>query len=99
VVIEYIRYSIPLEQRDEFERAYAEAARSLAGSSHCRSYEIARCVEEPASYVVRIEWDSLDGHLQGFRSSPEFREFFALVRPFVEQIDEMRHYEPLARAE
>jgi quinol monooxygenase YgiN len=99
VVIEYIRYSIPQEQREAFERAYAEAGNSLTASSHCRSYEITRCVEEPASYVVRIEWDSLDGHLQGFRSSPEFREFFALVRPFVDAIEEMRHYEQLATAQ
>jgi quinol monooxygenase YgiN len=93
VVIEYIRSTIPPEQREVFERAYADAGRSLAASSHCRSYELARCVEEPASYVVRIEWDSLEGHEQGFRSSPEFRTFFALLRPYFDAIEEMRHYE------
>ncbi len=43
--------------------------------------------------MLRIEWDSAEGHLQGFRSSPEFREFFANVRPYVGAIAEMRHYE------
>jgi hypothetical protein len=27
--------------------------------------------------------------------SPEFREFFAAVKPFFDDIDEMRHYETL----
>lgn len=95
MVVEYIRYHIAPEARDEFERAYAEAGRSLAASSHCQSYEVGRGVEDPGSYIVRIEWDSVEGHEQGFRSSPEFREFFAAVKPFVGDIDEMRHYEAL----
>jgi hypothetical protein len=42
---------------------------------------------------VRIEWDSEEGHLSGFRRSPEFRRLFAAVGPFVHDIEEMRHYE------
>lgn len=40
-----------------------------------------------------MHWDSADGHLKGFRGSAEFREFLPLVRPFIESITEMRHYE------
>jgi hypothetical protein len=43
--------------------------------------------------VVRIEWDSEEGHLSGFRQSSEFRTFLAAVGPFVSDIEEMRHYE------
>jgi len=43
---------------------------------------------------VRIEWDSLEGHEQGFRKSPGFAPFFAAVKPFFEQIEEMHHYRP-----
>lgn len=98
MVIEYIRYRIDSARADEFERAYAEASRPLAQSSHCLAYEVARGVEDPESYVVRIEWDSVEGHEQGFRQSPEFREFFADVKPFFDDIAEMRHYELLLGA-
>jgi heme-degrading monooxygenase HmoA len=56
-------------------------------------YEVAKGVEEPDHFVVRIEWDSLDGHEHGFRSSPAFPEFFAAVQPFFSEIEEMKHYE------
>ena len=49
--------------------------------------------EEPELYILRIEWDSLDGHMKGFRNSPEFREFFRYVQPFFNNIQEMRHYD------
>ncbi|MBA2642880.1 MAG: antibiotic biosynthesis monooxygenase [Actinobacteria bacterium] len=95
MVIEYIRYRIDASRRDEFERAYAEGSRSLETSSHCLTYEVGRGVEDPESYIVRIEWDSVEGHEQGFRKSPEFGEFFAAVKPFFDDIQEMRHYEAI----
>ena len=95
MVVEYIRYRIDARRRDQFEGAYAEAGHSLAASSHCLAYEVGRGVEDPESYIVRIEWDSVEGHEQGFRQSPEFRAFFACVQPFVDDIEEMRHYQQL----
>ena len=95
MVIEYIRYSVPEERRADFEQAYGEAASVLDASEHCLGYEVSHGVEEPEHYVVRIEWDSLEGHERGFRSSPEFQTFFASVRPFFENIEEMRHYEAI----
>lgn len=93
MVIEYIRYSVPEERRADFERAYGEAASVLDASEHCLRYEVSHGLEEPEHYVVRIEWDSIEGHEQGFRGSPGFRDFFASVRPFFGNIEEMRHYE------
>lgn len=93
MIVEYIRYTIPPERREAFEAAYGAAQASLAASPHCLAWEMARCREDPGQYTLRIEWDSSEGHLQGFRRSAEFGAFFAAVRPFVGDIQEMRHYE------
>ncbi len=93
MIIEYIRYTIQEEQAHAFAEAYRRAAEALEASEHCERYEVSRCAEDPTQHVVRIEWDSEDGHLHGFRQSPEFRRFFAAVGPFVHDIQEMRHYE------
>ncbi len=94
MIVEYIRYTIPAERSAAFEAAYTQAAHALDQSAHCRAYDLARCVEEPTAYILRIEWDSLEGHLQGFRASPAFPAFYAAVAPFVDAIAEMRHYHP-----
>jgi heme-degrading monooxygenase HmoA len=93
MIVEYIRYRIPTDQGTAFEDAYRAASASLDASPHCERYEVARCTEDRSAYVVRIEWDSAEGHMNGFRSSAEFGSFFAAVRPFVGQIEEMRHYD------
>ena len=93
MIVEYIRYTIEPGRADAFRQAYAEAAGVLQADPRCLSYEIAQGQEEPTHFVVRIEWDSLEGHLEGFRKDPAFGDFFALVRPYVDDIEEMRHYE------
>ncbi|GAA2277320.1 hypothetical protein GCM10010149_20850 [Nonomuraea roseoviolacea subsp. roseoviolacea] len=93
MVIEYIRYTVPAERAEEFEQAYKSASGVLDDDPHCLSYEVARGVEEPEHYTVRIEWDSVEGHEQGFRRSPRFAEFFAAVKPFFGAIQEMKHYD------
>lgn len=92
MIVEYIRYRIPVEQSAEFAAAYARGATVLDADEHCLNYEIAQGVEEPENWVVRITWDSLEGHEQGFRNAPHFREFFAAVRPYFAAIQEMKHY-------
>lgn len=96
MTVEYIRYAIDESRRAAFEAAYAAAQESLRASPHCLGWNLARCVEDPGQYILRIEWDSAEGHLQGFRRSPEFRAFFAAIGPYVGDIQEMRHYDPTA---
>ncbi len=92
MVIEYIRYQVPAERHAEFLEAYRSAGHELGASTHCIRYEVGQGIEEPDNFIVRIEWDSLEGHEKGFRGSTEFGTFFAKVKPFFATIREMKHY-------
>ena len=92
MIVEYTRYKIDAQRREKFLSDYGMAAQSLRESKHCLSYELTQCTEDPDHFVLRLEWDSEEGHLKGFRSSAEFRSFFGYVRPYVQDIEEMRHY-------
>lgn len=93
MIVEYLRYHIDEDRRQAFEDGYMKAQVALQSSPHCLGWELSRCAEEATQYILRIEWDSADGHLQGFRRGPDFPTFFASIRPFVNDIQEMRHYE------
>lgn len=95
MIVEYIRYAVPKARGAAFVEAYDTARAPLMASPHCTSFDLGRCVEDPTQFVLRIEWTSAEDHMKGFRGSAEFREFFALVKPFYDDIQEMRHYERL----
>jgi quinol monooxygenase YgiN len=91
MIAEYIRYKVT--DADALVRAYGLAAESLRASAHCLGFELSRCAEAPNEFILRIEWDSADGHMKGFRGSPEFKVFLGAIQPFIKDIQEMRHYE------
>ena len=94
MIVEYIRYALKDNSADDLVAAYARAEEQLRASAHAQAWELSRCTEDHASFVLRIEWDSASGHMDGFRKSAQFPSFLAAIRPFIGEIVEMRHYEP-----
>jgi quinol monooxygenase YgiN len=93
MIIEYIRYKISNSNVEAFLEAYRKAACLLDQSKFCLGYELSECEEEPGQFILRIRWTSTDEHINGFRKSELFPEFFTLVKPFFNYIQEMRHYQ------
>jgi hypothetical protein len=81
MIVEYIRYKIDPSRNDEFDEAYRRAGMLLDASPHCQRWEAARCVDEPEKQIVRIDSDSAEGHLQGFRQSADVSPSAALAPP------------------
>ncbi|MEM6994472.1 MAG: antibiotic biosynthesis monooxygenase [Myxococcota bacterium] len=97
-VVEYIRYKLEPGTEDAFVAAYAQAQRELEASPPCLSWELTRGHETPEQFILRIEWTSLDGHMKEFRRSHEFRRFLGHIKPYIDDIEEMSHYERTAVA-
>jgi len=92
MTLEYIRYKVTEEQRQAFINAYKNASIELEASEFCIAYELTECEEEAGNFILRIEWTSTDEHINGFRKSKNFLSFFAKVKPYFDNIQEMRHY-------
>jgi len=93
MIVEYVRYRIAEDRQDAFLADYARAADVLARAPQCLDYELSRSVDEPACAVLRITWTSAEDHLRDFRFGELFPEFRTAIRPYVADIEEMRHYE------
>jgi quinol monooxygenase YgiN len=93
--VEIIRYTISADQHANFEDAYKQAGRLLQESRFCLAYQVIHGEEEPDHYIVIIDWKSTEDHMNGFRQSPQFMPFFNLVKPFYNNIEEMKHYKPV----
>ena len=92
MIVEYIRYKISPSETLNFLDAYKKGSQQLDSSEHCLGYELTECEEEKGSFILRIEWTSTHDHLNGFRKSALFPEFYKNVKAFFNNIQEMRHY-------
>jgi predicted dinucleotide-binding enzyme len=94
MVVEYIRYRLTGHTPAQLLEAYEAAGRLLAEAPECLGYDLAQCADDEADFTLRIRWISAEGHLEGFRKGRHFPPFLELVRPFIGEIAEMRHYRP-----
>lgn len=95
MIVEYLRYQIDAERQQKFISDYTLAAVPLMASEYSVSFDMCQCVDDPEQFILQIEWTSIEDHMERFRGSSEFKEFFAHIQPYLNDILEMRHYNRL----
>ncbi|SMH38317.1 antibiotic biosynthesis monooxygenase family protein [Mesorhizobium australicum] len=76
----------------EFEAAVGKAVDVFRRADGCLGLVLTRCVEDQSHYDVVIRWKTLEDHTVGFRGSPLFAEWRALVGPFFAEPPSVKHY-------
>ncbi len=78
----------------EFEAAIARGLSTvIAGAAGYRRAHVQRGIESAQRYLLMIEWETLEDHTVGFRESPAFAQWRAIVGPFFAQPPRVEHFE------
>ena len=77
---------------EDFIAAVRKAADVFRRADNCLGFGLMRCVEDPAEFDVVIRWVTLEDHTVGFRGSPLFAEWRALVGPHFAEPPSVKHY-------
>ena len=76
----------------EFELAFAKARAIISGMPGFRELTLSRGVESPSTYLLLVRWDTLEDHEIGFRGSPQYAEWKALLHHFYEPFPTVEHF-------
>ena len=93
MILEHAPLQVIAGREDEFERAFEEASRIIAAMPGFRSLRLDRCIEDRSRYLLLVEWDRLEDHTEGFRGSPEYDRWKALLHHFYDPLPTVDHYE------
>jgi heme-degrading monooxygenase HmoA len=95
VILEVAVLDIRPGLEDDFEAAFTQAQPIISSMDGCLSLELQRCVERETRYILLVRWRSLEDHTVGFRGSPEYRRWKALLHHFYEPFPTVEHYRTL----
>jgi len=90
-VVEHALLSVRPGAEAAFERAFAVARTIPTQAPGFRSLRLLRGCETPTHYRLLIEWDSIEDHMVGFRSSALYDRWSALLRPHFSAPPEVSH--------
>jgi heme-degrading monooxygenase HmoA len=95
VILEVAVLDVRAGQGADFERAFAEAQAIIASMPGYQRHELRRCLEADTRYLLLVWWATLEDHTVGFRGSPEYQRWKALLHRFYEPFPTVEHYAPL----
>ncbi len=93
MILEHAVLQVRPGESGAFDAAFAEASPIIASMRGYRSHRLLRCIEDDHRYLLLVEWDTLEDHTQGFRGSPEYQRWKALLHHFYDPFPEVDHYE------
>ena len=96
MILEHAVLQVREGEEAAFEAAFGEAKAVIASATGFLSLRLERCVEHPGRYLLLVEWASLEAHVEGFRGSPAFAEWRALLHHFYDPPPVVEHYERIA---
>ena len=96
MIIEHVILPVAPERSAEFESAFARAKGIISASAGFRRLSLSRGIESPGQYLMIVEWESLEAHTEGFRGSPAYNEWRALLHHFYDPFPVVEHFTPVS---
>jgi heme-degrading monooxygenase HmoA len=81
MVLEIAVFQANQGEAEQFLAAYQQVRDEIATTPGCRSMRMTRGVESPDRFVLLVEWDTLEAHLETFRGSERFTRWRAGIGP------------------
>jgi len=92
MVLEVALVNVVPGQEDEFAAAYRTARTVLVDTEGCRSVRMTRGVESPSRFVLLVEWDSVEAHLDNFRATERFTTWRGHIGPYLDGAPVVEHF-------
>ncbi|MGH9102035.1 MAG: antibiotic biosynthesis monooxygenase family protein [Acidimicrobiales bacterium] len=93
MVTEHAVLHVDPERAAEFEEAIGRGIRFPQRSAGFRRARLLKGIEQPGTYLLLIEWDSVEAHTEEFRRSSLFAEWRAAVGVHFVSDPEVAHFE------
>ncbi|MEC5182822.1 heme-degrading monooxygenase HmoA [Cryobacterium sp. MP_3.1] len=79
-------------REDAFLAAFQTARPLIESMPGFRGLSLSRSVEDPTSFLLLVDWERLEDHTEGFRRSPEYADWKALLHSFYDPFPDVQHF-------
>ena len=94
MIVEHALLRVRDGQAADFETAMRQAVPLIAASPGFRNIEVRPALEVPGFYLLRVTWDSVESHRDGFRRSDRYQQWRTMLHHFYEPMPEVSYFGP-----
>ena len=93
MITEHALLPVKPGMEDEFEIAFGKAKSIISSMPGFQGLTLSRSIESPSTYLLLVEWRTLEDHTEGFRGSAKYQEWRGLLHHFYSPFPTVEHYE------
>lgn len=93
MILEVALLEIIKGKEEEFEASFDKAQKIISSMPGYISHQLNKCIEKDNKYILLVNWETLEHHTVGFRKSPEYKEWKAILHHFYSPFPMVEHYE------
>ena len=93
MILEVAILDVKPGQEIQFEAAFGKAEKIILSMQGYVSHQLQKCIEKGNRYILLVNWRTLEDHTVGFRESPQYQQWRALLHHFYDPFPEVEHYE------
>jgi heme-degrading monooxygenase HmoA len=99
MILELADIRIHPGQNAAFEEAIQRGLQTVIHNAKgFQGYKVNRGIESAERYVLQVFWATLEDHTVGFRQSPAFAEWRAIVGPYFAGAPVVEHFDLVAKS-
>lgn len=94
MIVEQALLQVKPGQSDQFSKAMHQAKPLIAVQPGFQSIEVRPSTDKSDQYLLLVGWDDVESHRNGFRKSPEYEQWRALLHDFYDPMPTVSYFGP-----
>ncbi|MEE9326256.1 MAG: antibiotic biosynthesis monooxygenase [Cocleimonas sp.] len=97
MILEVAILDVKSGMEKDFETSFNEAQFIIPSLHGYISHQLQKCVEKKNRYILLVNWEALEDHTVGFRESPQYQQWKALLHHYYDPFPTVEHYQLIAK--
>ena len=89
VAILYVRTNF----ENQFEKDFLIAGKYISSVNGYKGHTLKKCIEQQNKYILLVDWETIENHSIGFRTSEAYIKWKELLHHYYEPFPTVEHYE------
>lgn len=95
MILEVAILHIKEDQEIQFEHDFKIAGQYISSIKGYINHSLKKCMEEKNKYILLVNWESLEDHTIGFRTSKQYFEWKKLLHHYYDPFPVVEHYKTI----
>ncbi|WP_397363667.1 antibiotic biosynthesis monooxygenase family protein [Olleya sp. R77988] len=92
MILEVAILNIKKGLSQDFETNFKKAESIIASNKGYISHQLKKCIEQENKYILLVNWETIEDHEIGFRTSEKYQDWKNLLHHFYQPFPKVEHY-------